>query len=71
MAEPLIFRLEGKEREAAAIWRATHPCNPDAMPSADHAHFSYIFTPGGLGVYVRVHCKLCGKSADMTDVENW
>lgn len=71
MREPMILRLQGKEREAVAIRRATHACNPDARPTVDHSDVSCTFTPGGLGTTIVVRCHLCGQPADCADDDCW
>lgn len=33
--------------------------------------FSYIITPGGLGISVTIKCNHCKQEEDITDIDSW
>ena len=35
------------------------------------SHFTYEFTPTGIGVGVDIHCNYCGEIKDITDFDTW
>lgn len=69
--EAVTFTLEGKELEAATVWRDTHPCDLGDWPTTGRAYFSYTFTPAGPGTTIVVRCSLCEQSCNVTDFDCW
>lgn len=34
-------------------------------------YYSYIFTPTGIGIGIKIVCNRCGKDTDITNYSNW
>lgn len=57
------FSLNQKEQASEALFKLDHKGHgPD---------FEYTFIPTGVGIKVRIKCKGCGKSKDITDYSTW
>lgn len=58
-----VFSLNQKEQASEALFKLNHK---------DHnSNFEYTFIPTAIGVKIRIKCKSCGKSKDITDYSSW
>lgn len=66
------MELDEKQKIKFAKWKKKHDkkCEYRIKSPTEGGRFTYMFTPTGLGMIIRVRC-LCGKEIDLTDSENW
>ena len=80
MTAKYLFEMNEREAEAAEKWTSEHlVCAPPlwkfwAKPiwskSTMCPHFTYSFTPTGIGEAVTISCH-CGAKRDVTDYSSW
>lgn len=64
------YKLSDIENEMANTFKELHKkCRPKGREV--YAPYSYIFTPTGIGVAVKIVCPYCGENKDITDVGCW
>ena len=63
------FKLHGKEIKDSKEFIEQHKkCKPFKNSVA---LFSYILTPNGIGIGVKIRCPFCNEEKDITDVSCW
>lgn len=67
----ISFVLDEEQEEMARSFVSLHreSC-ASARPLTLGEHFTYTFTPTGLGVIATVRCTLCGEELDLTDYDS-
>lgn len=68
------FKLNNIEEERANAFMEKHKaCRPKKNNDMfqQFAPYSYIFTPTGISVGVKIVCPYCGKEKDITDYDCW
>lgn len=70
------FELSDKEQESFREFYETHKsCGVDNLNkhffSTEGGHFTFMFTPLGIGTIIRVRCNGCGEEKDITDKDSW
>jgi len=66
----MSFSLDEKQELKLSKWKKKHIKKCKSRPSTEGVRFTYIFTPTGLGMIIKVKC-LCGKEINLTDSTNW
>ena len=71
--ERLVFKLSDKECQAAEEFIKEHNKQCDTPYSGANGcpKFSYIFSPFGLGTFVRIRCNVCKNEKNITDIDTW
>ena len=69
------FKMNEREADAATKWTSEHVCAStrwawDFWTKLTREHFTYSFSPTGIGDSVIVSCH-CGAKKDVTDYESW
>lgn len=64
------FDMSEKEEEAYNAWFQEHKKKCKIYKKGQHRHFTYKFTPVGMGEVIKIECS-CGKEIDVTDWESW
>ena len=67
------YTLDDIEKKGADKFIEAHKkCRPHGKdPYRQTAPFSYIFTPTGIGVAVKIKCPYCGRTKDITNIDCW
>jgi hypothetical protein len=65
MAKYELDEVENK-RANAFIKKHEKKCRKDK-----HLLYSYVFTPTGIGIAVKIICPYCGEEKDITNVDCW
>lgn len=68
----MLFELDNKQMEKYINWYNKHKqnCSLHQKDGAIGGRESFVFTPTGLGIIIKVKCA-CGGELDLTDYENW
>ena len=64
------FELSEKEEKKLNDWLEKHNMKCKLKKKRKLRHFTYCFTPTGIGSIIEVECS-CGKSKDITCEEDW
>ncbi len=64
------FDLSDKEEETFNVWYKEHKKKCKIYKKGKHRHFTFKFTPVGIGDVIEVECS-CGKKIDVTDTDCW
>lgn len=66
----ITFTISALEESRIKEWQTEHNLKCKLRKRNKPASYSYIFIPTGIGNVIEVKCA-CGKSIDVTDVDNW
>lgn len=61
----LKFEMDDIEQKEAQEFMDSHHI------TCKSPYYSYIFTPTGIGIGIKIVCTKCGKDKDITNYSNW
>ena len=66
----LNFNVLESEQHNLKLWLERHDQKCKLKKKGKHRFLTYCFTPNGISSSIEVKCS-CGKSVDITDVNQW